>query len=115
MDFLLASLALELQREGSRELSLGFCAFQGVKGQGWWGYVLGLLQRASWFYNSEGLYNFKKKYSDQEHVRYLMFDPQYPMWKQILALFRVTYGYSCSVPGTCSRGNNGEPFTTSAP
>ena len=91
LDYLIAKVLLTLKGEGKNKLDLGFCPFRGVKPTGFIEGSLYFSRHLKYLYNSNGIYNYKKKFSNNEKQVFLMLDPGYPNWKQLFRLATVTF------------------------
>ena len=82
---------LQLKQENHNKLDLGFCPFRGVKPSGLIQGGMFLSKYVKYIYNSNGVYNYKKKFSTQEKKVYLLLDPTLASWKQLISLAGVTF------------------------
>ena len=93
LDFLLSQLIWRLKGEGAQHLNFGLCAFQKIKRGSFLEWMTYLHGRSNFLYNSQGLYQYKKKFTDTEEREYLLMDSQASFFKQLRALYKVTWRY----------------------
>lgn len=91
LDFLLSQLILLLQHEEAYKLNFGLCAFQGVRKKGLFEWLIALNGSLNFFYNSMGLYVYKKKFTDIEESEYLLMDSRRTFLEQMRTLYAVTW------------------------
>ena len=90
LDFLLVKSLENLKSIKAEALCIGFCPGIIEQPSTWVEKTLNLWRKTKWLYSPQGLYNFKRKYSDSELPRYLLVEPSKPTWKQLLTLEVVT-------------------------
>lgn len=96
---LLVKLAEDLQAEGVERVNLGLCPFA-LSGEGkGLEKLFKVFYRWPVFYNSKGLYHFKKRFATSAEERYLYLDSKASAFRQTLELARVTIssrpGFQC--------------------
>ncbi|MCB0407769.1 MAG: DUF2156 domain-containing protein [Bdellovibrionales bacterium] len=90
LDYLLTRSFQTLQQEGVSLVSLGFCPGIVKRPATWVELILSLWSRTRIFYSPQGLYTFKRKYSNIEKNRYLLLDPKASKILQIFDMERAT-------------------------
>ena len=91
LDFLLSRLILLLKEEDVQYLNFGLCVFQKVTINSFLEGMIDLQGRLNLLYNSRGLYQYKRKFTDIEEREYLLMDSCRSFMEQVLALYRVTW------------------------
>ena len=76
MDALLSHVILLLKSEGVKILNLGFCPARLERPKWGWESCIHGLYYGGWGFYPEGLYRFKKKYSDIEEPQFFLVDPR---------------------------------------
>jgi hypothetical protein len=91
LHYLLAKALLQLKSENVQEVSLGLNPFLGLKPCSLTEWVLWLLGKTSILYNSQGIFDFKKKFSKNHVDRYLFVNPEKSEFMQVFEMMKVTY------------------------
>lgn len=86
LDFLMVKSLENLKLIKAEALCIGFCPGIVEGPDTWVEKTLNLWRKTKWLYSPQGLYNFKRKYSNVELPRYLLVDPSSATWKQLLTL-----------------------------
>ncbi len=91
LDFLIVNILLRLKEEERTYIDLGLCPFKNVKIKNVVSAGLFMARQFNYFYNSNGVYNYKKKFCNHTKPAYMLLSNSSAKYKQLLSLFNVTF------------------------